>query len=238
MAAQTNGTNGAPVKVRCRPIILLGAPGAGKGTQAKVVARRLDVPHLSTGDMFREQMARGSELGLRAKAIVEAGNLVPDDLVIAMVAERLARPDCARGYVLDGFPRTVAQAMELDKMLGQSGPVVINLRVEYNGLIQRLTGRRSCPECGTIYNVHLQPPAREGLCDADGTALVQRADDNEDVIRERLAAYENLTRPLVDYYRKRRGFYEVDANQPPEQISEALLEILRSANDPERRAEA
>lgn len=211
-----------------RALVLLGPPGAGKGTQAKVIAQRLGIPHLSTGDMFREQVARGTELGQRAKAVMESGGLVPDELVNAIVADRLQMPDCQGGFLLDGYPRTVAQAGVLDTLIGRrwSGPVVINLNVEYNELIQRLTGRRSCPQCGSIYNVLLKPPAREGLCDRDGVGLIQRHDDDEKVVRERMVAYDALTRPLIDFYRGRDSFFEVDGSQPPDKITEALYGIL------------
>jgi adenylate kinase len=146
-----------------------------------------------------------------------------------MVEDRLQREDCANGFVLDGYPRTVAQAGALDGTLKQlfgCRPVVINLGVEYNELIQRLTGRRSCPKCGAIYNVYLKLPAEEGVCDVEGAPLTQRADDQEQVVRERISAYDTLTRPLVDYYRKRTGFYEVDGGQKPEVIAEAISKIL------------
>lgn len=214
----------------CRALILLGPPGAGKGTQAKQIAALLSVPHLSTGDMFRDHAARGTELGKQAAAIMQTGQLVPDEIVNGMVEERLRRPDCAQGFLLDGYPRTVGQAGALDGTLQElfgCRPVVINLRVEYNELIQRLTGRRSCPQCGAIYNLHFKPPARPGLCDVEEAALIQRADDQEEVVRDRISAYDTLTRPLVDYYRKREGFYEVDGGQQPEAITRQIVEVLQ-----------
>jgi adenylate kinase len=209
-------------------VVFLGPPGAGKGTQAVAVAQRVGVPHLATGDMLRDELERNTSRGQQASAIVAAGDLVSDELVNAMVAERLAQKDCATGWVLDGFPRTVAQARALDQMLGEArqGPIVIHMLVEYSRLIERLTGRRTCPQCGRIYNVFLHPPEREGFCDQDGTALVQRPDDQEDVIRERLAAYEALTRPLVDFYRDRTSFFELDANSDRAIVSDALFRIL------------
>lgn len=212
-------------------VILLGPPGAGKGTQARALSQRMGIPHLSTGDMFREHMARGTQVGRRAASMVKAGELVPDEVVNAMVAERLRQQECVAGFILDGFPRTVAQAQALDQMLAGTrlGPLVINLTMGYNETIQRLTGRRYCPQCGRIYNVISQPPLREGVCDRDGAALVQRPDDQENVIRDRLAAYEKLSRPLVDYYRGRNRFFEVDANQAPEIISDALYRVLETA---------
>ncbi len=213
----------------CRALVLLGPPGAGKGTQAKLIASRLGVPHLSTGDMFRDHAARGTELGKKAAAIMQSGQLVPDELVNSMVEERIQRPDCAQGFLLDGYPRTVGQAEVLDGMLrGRYGcrPVVIDLAVEYNELIQRLTGRRSCPQCGAIYNVYLKPPAKPGVCDVEGASLTHRADDTETVVRERISAYDALTRPLIGYYRQGEGFYEVDGSQKPEAIGEGIARIL------------
>ena len=215
-----------------RAIVFLGPPGAGKGTQAKVIAERLGVPHLSTGDMFRDHVARGTELGRQARTIMEKGGLVPDELVTAMVASRIQADDCRAGYILDGFPRTVAQAKALDDLIGGrwEGPVVINLAVEYNKLIQRLTGRRSCPQCGAIYNVVLKPPTREGVCDIDAATLIQRKDDEETVVRERMAAYDAQTRPLLEFYRGYPSFFEVDGDRPPDAITNTLCRMLTRAD--------
>jgi adenylate kinase len=223
------------------PLIMLGPPGAGKGTQAKIVAERYGVPHISTGDILRDNVARGTDVGKKAKVIMERGDLVSDDLVCDMVAERLARPDCGKGFILDGFPRTMAQARWLDGLLTslqfngrQLGPVVISIQVGYNQLLQRLTGRRSCPTCGRIYNVYLQPPAREGICDLDGTPLIQRKDDSEAVISERLKAYERDTKPLVDYYRSQGRLHELNGELPIEQVTAEMISLvdkLRAGND-------
>lgn len=223
------------------PLIMLGPPGAGKGTQAKIVAERYGVPHISTGDILRDNVARGTDVGKKAKVIMERGDLVSDDLVCDMVAERLARPDCGKGFILDGFPRTMAQAKWLDGLLTslqfngrQLGPVVISIQVGYNQLLQRLTGRRSCPTCGRIYNVYLQPPAREGICDLDGTPLIQRKDDSEAVISERLKAYERDTKPLVDYYRSQGRLHELNGELPIEQVTAEMISLvdrLRAGND-------
>ena len=225
------GTGSGPQPKACRIVVFLGPPGAGKGTQAVAVAQRMGVPHLATGDMLREELKRNTSRGQQSRPIVAAGDLVPDELVNVMVAERLAQQDCATGWVLDGFPRTVAQARALDQMLGgaHQGPIVIHMLVEYSKLIERLTGRRTCPQCGRSYNVFLQPPARDGFCDWDGAALVQRPDDQEHVRRERLTAYEALTRPLVGFYRVRSSFFEIDANPDPATISDALFRILERA---------
>jgi adenylate kinase len=208
------------------PIILLGAPGAGKGTQAKLMAAHYGIPHISTGDILRDNVARGTELGRKAKAVMERGELVSDDLVNGMVAERLRQPDCERGFVLDGFPRTVAQAEWLDRARGdRRAPVVVNVAVGYNQLLQRLTGRRTCPVDGKIYNIHFQPPQNEGVCDLCGTQLIQRVDDTEAVISERLRSYERQTLPLEDYYRKQGRLRRVKGELP---IAQVMAEIFRA----------
>ncbi len=215
------------------PIILLGAPGAGKGTQAKRIVEHFGVPQVSTGDLLRENVARATWLGRQAKEIMGRGELVPDKLVCDMVAERLAQPDCERGFILDGFPRTVAQAEWLDHFLtGELGklrasaklpPVVIEIAVGYNQLLQRLTGRRSCPTCGRIYNVHFQPPRIADSCDVDGAQLVTRGDDCEEVIAERLKAYERQTLPLTDYYRGRSCLVVVNGEQAADAVTAGIL---------------
>jgi len=211
-----------------RAVIFLGPPGAGKGTQAKQIAQEYGVPHISTGDMFREHVSRGTPLGLRAKAIMERGELVPDDLVLSMVEERISRLDCADGFILDGFPRTLPQAQRLDEILGRCKvqPLVVHFVVDQNQLIRRLTGRRTCAICGEIYNIYDHPPKVAGRCDRDGGELVQRPDDREEVIAERLAAYERQTRPLVDYYRGRGVLRDVDGMASPEAVTKDVLELL------------
>ena len=223
------------------PVIMLGAPGAGKGTQAKVIAHNYGVAHVSTGDILRDNVSHSTELGRKAEAIMERGELVPDDLVNPMVSERLGRIDCDRGYVLDGFPRTIVQAEWLDRLLASRAfagrvlaLIVINFQVSYNQLLQRLTGRRSCPTCGRIYNVYFQPPRREGACDFDDTPLIQRKDDSEEVISERLKSYERHTLPLVDYYRRRGRLFEVNGELPVEQVTAEVLSLIdrqRATND-------
>jgi adenylate kinase len=204
-------------------IVLLGPPGAGKGTQAKLIAKHYGIPHISTGDILRSNVARGTELGRKAKAVMERGELVSDDLVNGMVADRIKQPDCDRGFVLDGFPRTVAQAEWLDRELaGKAGntrpTVVVDVDVSYNQLLQRLTGRRTCPVDGKIYNIYLQPPKEEGVCDVCGTQLFQRVDDTEEVISERLKSYERQTLPLEDFYRKQGRLRRINGEQPVEQV--------------------
>jgi adenylate kinase len=215
------------------PILLLGLPGAGKGTQAKMIAAEYGIPQISTGDILRDNVTRGTELGQKAKAVMQQGGLVSDDLVNGMVADRLAQPDCERGFILDGFPRTVAQAEWLGKYLEtrtfggrRIPPVVISIELGYNQLLQRLTGRRSCPTCGRIYNVYSQPPRVPGVCDFDGTLLIQRKDDKEEVIAERIKSYERQTLPLVDYYRKQGGLYEINGNLPAEQVTSNMFAVI------------
>ena len=232
------GTMPKPKSRTTGPVILLGAPGAGKGTQAKLIAERYGIPQISTGDILRDNVARGTELGKKAKAIMESGQLVPDELVEGMVADRLKQADCNRGFILDGFPRTVAQAEWLNQHLTSNvsffdkgkpcriPPVVINIKVGYNQLLQRLTGRRSCPTCGRIYNVYFQPPRVEGTCDVDGGKLVTRKDDTEEVISERLKAYERQTLPLTDFYRKKGQLREVNGEGSVGEITQEMLKAI------------
>jgi adenylate kinase len=210
-------------------VIFLGPPGAGKGTQARQIAESYSVPHLSTGDMFREHVSHGTPLGLRAKPIMERGELVPDDLVLSMVEDRISRPDSGGGFILDGFPRTIPQAEALDEILRRrfkSEPLVVHFVVDQNQLMRRLTGRRTCVIGGEIYNVYDHPPKVPGWCDRDGGELIQRPDDREDVIAERLAAYERQTRPLVDYYRRQGVLKDVDGMAAPEAVTKNVLELL------------
>jgi adenylate kinase len=218
------------------PILLLGAPGVGKGTQAKELVKLWNIPQISTGDLLRGNVAQGTNLGKTAKEIMARGELVPDSLVDEMVAARLLQPDTARGYILDGFPRTLGQAHWLDGRLAaqiESLPVVaVSIQVNYNQLLRRITGRRNCPVCQTIYNVYMRPPQREGFCDVEGAELVQRADDTEEVFKERMRAYEALTRPVVEHYRELGRFAEVDGDRPIPEIAAGIVsavERLRQA---------
>ena len=214
-------------------VILLGAPGAGKGTQAKEIVAAYGIPQISTGDLLRDNVARKTPLGVQAKAVMDRGELVSDELVCNMVEERLKQPDCARGFVLDGFPRTVKQAQWLDGALqglsfqGRAiPPVVIDFAVGYNQLLRRLTGRRSCPTCGRIYNVYFQPPRVAGICDVDGSTLVTRKDDSEEVISERLKSYERQTLPLVDYYQRQGRLHSVDGERPLAEITQQVFSLI------------
>lgn len=215
-----------------RALIFLGPPGAGKGTQAKRIADRCGVPHLSTGDMFRDAVARGTQLGRLAKPIMDRGELVPDEIVMGMVEERLARPDCAHGFVFDGFPRTLAQAEALDKIMDRLGfglPLVIEFQLGEDVLMRRLAGRWTCSVGGEIYNIHEHPPKVAGICDKDGGKLFQRSDDRPEVVKERLVSYERQTRPLVDYYRREGAMSILDASQDVETVERALGEIVDRA---------
>ena len=212
------------------PIILLGAPGAGKGTQAKQIVERYGIPQISTGDLLRENVKLGTELGQKAKAVMDSGKLVSDDLVCDMVAERVSRPDCARGYILDGFPRTVGQAEWLDGFLSARGsklPLrVIKITIDYDKLLKRLTGRRTCPVCGTIYNIYTNPPKIDEICDREGAKLTFRKDDSEEAIGTRLTAYEKDTLPLTDYYRQRGILKEINGDSEPDQVTRELFGAL------------
>ncbi len=210
-------------------MVLIGPPGAGKGTQAKGLARVYGVPHLSTGDMFRENIRRGTAVGRQAQAAMKRGDLVSDEIVVAMVGERLAEPDCAGGFVLDGFPRTVAQAEALAGLLRRAGgaePVAVEIQVDSSLLLRRLTGRRMCKVDGEIYNIYDRPPKTPGRCDRDGGELVQRDDDREEVIRERLAEYEKHTLPLLEYYRRQGQLEEVDGSGEAAAVTRALVDAI------------
>jgi len=210
-------------------IIMLGPPGAGKGTQAKMLVERLGIPQISTGDMLREAVKEGTELGKKAKEFMDAGKLVPDEVVIGIVKERLAQPDCEKGFILDGFPRTIPQAEALDKVLEELGKkidYVINVAVPNEELITRLTGRRTCRQCGAMYHVVFNPPKEEGKCDKCGGELYQRDDDKEETIRQRLEVYEAQTAPLIDYYGKKGVLYNIDGTGSIEEIFQGILKVL------------
>ena len=228
---ETGGATGArPLEKLQRAVILLGPPGAGKGTQAKELARKYSVPHLSTGDMLRDNIAKGTPLGEQAKPVMARGELVPDSLVLKMVAKRIEEADCSHGFVFDGFPRTVAQAQYLGQLLREHGfrrPLVIHLVIGLGLLMKRLTGRRVCKTGGEIYNIFDRPPKVAGRCDADGGELLQRPDDSEEVIGQRLQAYEKQTSPLVAYYKRLGLLHEVDAAKSVDEVKQQVFDVVR-----------
>jgi len=210
-------------------LLLLGPPGAGKGTQAARLAEKLKIPHISTGDMFRRAMAEGSPLGLVAKSYMERGQLVPDDVTIGLVQERLGAEDCAAGFLLDGFPRTVAQADALEKILRELGRPLdraVNLVVPDEKLIERAVGRRVCPNCGATYHVIYNPPRQEGICDVCGHPLRQRDDDREETVRRRLEVYYQQTEPLIKYYERAGLLENVNGDQDMDSVLQSILAVL------------
>ena len=210
-------------------LILFGPPGSGKGTQAKLLRQRLGWPHISTGDMLREHVHARDELGMMIDGIMQSGKLVPDNLVNLLVENRISQPDCERGFILDGYPRTVPQAAMLDRLLKikHFKPVVVFLEVDYNKIVARLAGRRLCPQCGALYSLASNAPAIQQACDYDGVPLVVRDDDREEVIRERLAEYDRQTLPLIDYFQKHGyAFYRVNAEGLPQVIAKRIEELI------------
>jgi adenylate kinase len=209
--------------------VLLGAPGSGKGTQGVVLSKKYNIPQISTGDLLRAAVAAGSELGKKAKSAMDAGALVSDDIVIGLIKERISQPDAKSGYILDGFPRNIPQAQALDGMLNElNQPLqcVVLLDVPFEELMQRLTGRRTCKDCGAIYNIHFSPTEVEGHCDRCNGELFQRADDNEDTIGNRLNVYQDQTAPLVEYYQQQQKLHSIAGTGDVEQITEAVGAIF------------
>jgi adenylate kinase len=226
-AVAVEGERGSARMIVPGPILLLGAPGVGKGTQAKELVQHWGIPQISTGDLLRANVAQGTPLGKTAKEIMHRGELVPDSLVNEMVAVRLQHPDTAKGYILDGFPRTLAQAHWLDGRLEtqtQALPLVaVSIQVDYNQLLRRITGRRNCPVCQTIYNIYSKPPQRAGFCDVEGAALTQRADDTEKAFAERMRAYAAQTAPVIEHYREQGRFIEVPGDGPIAAIAAGIV---------------
>lgn len=210
-------------------IIMLGAPGAGKGTQAKKITARYSIPHISTGDIFRANIKNGTELGKKAKTYMDQGLLVPDELVVDLVVDRVNQEDCANGYVLDGFPRTIPQAEALDKALtemGQSIDYAINVEVPDENIVQRMSGRRACVNCGATYHIVYAPTKKENVCDACEGELILRDDDKPETVQKRLNVYHEQTQPLIDYYTEKDKLVEVDGTIDIEEVFDAIVKIL------------
>jgi len=212
-------------------LVLLGPPGAGKGTQAVRIAEDFELPHISTGDILRQAVRDETPLGLEAKKIMDAGQLVSDDIMLGIIKERLSKADAQEGFILDGFPRTLPQAEALDRLLGDRAapPVLVaNIYVHNEELVKRIGGRRSCPKCGAVFNVHFKPSREEGVCDnCSASGLIQRDDDKEETVRKRLEVYDSQTKPLLDYYASRVA--EVDGKGAPGDIFDKLAELIRSS---------
>ena len=212
-------------------IIMLGAPGAGKGTQAKMIAEKYSIPHISTGDIFRANIKNGTELGKKAKTYMDAGQLVPDELVVDLVIDRFKEDDCKNGYVLDGFPRTIPQADVLDSELTKLGDKVdyaINVDVPDENIVNRMSGRRACLKCGATYHIKHIPPKTEGICDKCGSELVLRDDDKPETVQNRLSVYHEQTQPLIDYYDKKNILKTVDGTKDMQEVFDNIVGILNA----------
>lgn len=212
-------------------IVLLGPPGAGKGTQAKSISNRYSIPHISTGDIFRKNISENTPLGIEAKSYMDNGQLVPDEVTINMVKDRLQKDDCKNGYLLDGFPRTVHQAEALDNFLTEreeSIDTALLIEVPKEFILERMTGRRVCPSCGASYHIKFNPPANDGKCDLCGSDVIQRKDDTEETVKERLDVYENQTQPLIDFYKNKKQLSVVDGTQAINEVFESICKILGS----------
>lgn len=210
-------------------IIMLGAPGAGKGTQAKKIAEKYQIPHISTGDIFRANIKGGTELGMKAKSYMDQGGLVPDDITIGMLLNRIKEDDCANGYVLDGFPRTIPQAESLTKALGEMGESIdyaIDVDVPDENIINRMAGRRACLACGATYHIVYNPPKQEGVCDVCGEKLVLRDDDKPETVQKRLGVYHEQTQPLIEYYSKAGILVSVDGTKDLNEVFKDIVTVL------------
>lgn len=210
-------------------IIMLGAPGAGKGTQAKKIAAKYSIPHISTGDIFRANIKNGTELGKKAKTYMDQGLLVPDELTCDLVVDRIQQPDCERGYVLDGFPRTIPQAECLDEALSKLGSKIdyaVDVDVPDENIVQRMSGRRACVKCGATYHIEYAAPKTEGICDICGESLVLRDDDKPETVKKRLNVYHEQTQPLIDYYTNQKVLVSVDGTKNLDEVFQAIVGIL------------
>ncbi|EYE87715.1 adenylate kinase [Fervidicella metallireducens AeB] len=214
-------------------LVLLGPPGAGKGTQAKYIVEKLGIPHISTGDIFRKNIKEQTPLGLKAKEYIDKGQLVPDEVTVGIVEDRIKQEDCNAGFLLDGFPRTVAQADALDEVLSSMGSAldhVINIKVPTERLVERLTGRRVCPKCGASFHVIFNPPKQDGICDYCSGSLVQRADDSAETVESRLNVYEKQTQPLIEYYQEKGLLRDIDGEQDIDKVFEDICTVIGSDN--------
>ncbi len=215
-------------------VILLGPPGAGKGTQAKVISEQTGLAHVASGDLFRAALRNGTELGMLAKSYMDRGALVPDEVVIKMILERIQEPDCASGVIFDGFPRTIDQAVALEEALGQQGSgidTVLYMTVPQDVLLKRIAGRQTCKSCGATYNIYYFPSKREGLCDVCGSELYQRSDDTMETAQNRLDVYFAQTTPLVEHYQRQGSLIEIDGQGDVSKVTEAMLKALQSLSD-------
>ena len=212
-------------------IVMLGAPGAGKGTQAEMIAEKYGIPHISTGDIFRANIKNGTELGKKAKAYMDAGNLVPDELTVDLVIDRVAQPDCEKGYILDGFPRTIPQAEVFTEQLAKNGEKIdfaIDVEVPDENIINRMSGRRACAKCGGTFHIKYNPTKAPGICDLCGGELYIRNDDKPEIVQKRLVAYHEQTQPLIDYYRNEGILKTVDGTQDVDKVFEDIVAILEA----------
>ena len=218
---------GVEMEVNKKVVILLGPPGSGKGTQAQRLSKQIGIAHISTGDLLRENLKNQTELGSKAKGYMNRGDLVPDDLILGMLKNRVSELDCQKGYLLDGFPRTIPQAEELEKMIGSSDRViVVNLEVEDLVIVKRIAGRLTCPNCASMYNKYFSPPKIDGRCDQCNSELIHRTDDSEEVVQERLRVYNEKTKPLIEFYQKRGELITIDGDQKLSVIFNQILDAF------------
>ncbi len=216
-------------------MILIGPPGSGKGTQARLLSKRLKIPHISTGDILREAVKNKSQLGQKAQEYMEKGELVPDDVIIEIIKERISRPDCERGYIFDGFPRTLTQAQMLDRIFKEKNKeldLVIQFKITDESLTKRLSGRLICSQCGADYNLYFKPPRTEGICDRCGGKLFPRQDDKKNVVTNRLKVFKNQTKPVVNYYQKQSKIKTIDADKKSENLNRELLQLIDAGVNP------
>jgi len=205
-------------------LVVFGPPSAGKGTQAQKLSKKYGIPQVATGDLLREQVAKKTPIGLKVKSYLDSGRLGPDDLIVQMIADRVSKPDCANGYLLDGFPRTMGQANELEKMTDID--LVLNIVVDFEVLVERAVGRRICPKCAAVYHVKFNQPKKEGICDKCGSALIQRDDDKETTVRNRLKVYQEQTAPLVEHYRKKGKLVDIDGSGGIDSVQAKMVDAI------------